>query len=367
MKIEWCPQCGGNVVVTAQGTCPAGHPLPGHDAAESNQPTPRLNRAPVAPASSASRREVALAPARRSSQRTQVLVAVVAGALVLGLVSAGAWFGFSALRAAGGRQAAEAQSPAQQAASDESGSSNSAAVSLVTADADGNYPPVLKKQKGDADPSAKQKRWALATCALLTEMNGERHDILSSASKTPENVKAAKQVLADWWGIESRGDLLDTLEWIEHGGHRKDFNDIAYALSIATPQQLSSLEQQMDANPDLTNEVNVVKDHGDLSGEESLAGWDFARYVFLCRRGYLVGYLSEAEAWKRIMRAARAMQSSFPAWRRLGDNYLVGREFWSKEQTETDGSQWRKAEGRLLEESDSPWVTIPWDTNLDTK
>ena len=34
------------------------------------------------------------------------------------------------------------------------------------------------------------------------------------------------------------------------------------------------------------------------------------------------------------MPAARALQSHFTSWRDLGENYLIGREFWSRSETQ---------------------------------
>lgn len=67
----------------------------------------------------------------------------------------------------------------------------------------------------------------------------------------------------------------------------------------------------------------------DEFGEKSIAAWDYDRYISLCGWGYIAGYLSEEEAWQRIMPAARLLQKTFESWIDLGKNHVVGREFWS--------------------------------------
>jgi Protein of unknown function (DUF1266) len=47
----------------------------------------------------------------------------------------------------------------------------------------------------------------------------------------------------------------------------------------------------------------------------------------------LCGYLAEDEAWEKIMPAAAKLHATFSSWKELGENYLIGREFWSYEQT----------------------------------
>jgi hypothetical protein len=46
---------------------------------------------------------------------------------------------------------------------------------------------------------------------------------------------------------------------------------------------------------------------------------------------------------------ARTLQRTFASWRELGDNYLIGRQFWSLQQTRDNG--------RLAVEVYSSWPT----------
>ena len=73
----------------------------------------------------------------------------------------------------------------------------------------------------------------------------------------------------------------------------------------------------------------MAKEYYKKLGEKSLLGWDYGRYICLCRWGYLVGWLNEQEAWEKIMPAAELLQKSFSSWEDLGRNYLIGRLFWS--------------------------------------
>jgi len=64
------------------------------------------------------------------------------------------------------------------------------------------------------------------------------------------------------------------------------------------------------------------------------------------------------------MYAARILQRAFSSWRELGENYLIGREFWSLTQTKQDGDQVRAAYDRLLNDPNSPWNRISWTLSL---
>lgn len=109
-------------------------------------------------------------------------------------------------------------------------------------------------------------------------------------------------MLAGSWGVESRDDLLATLVWIEQGGHRQEFDTLAWELSSLSSEQLADVHSQAAADPALANEIDIVEKNAAQLGSKSISGWDYARYVYLCRCGYLAGYLTEDEMWQRSCR-----------------------------------------------------------------
>src|SRR5256885_14286177 len=166
--------------------------------------------------------------------------------------------------------------------------------------------------RAEPNLSNSQKQWALATTAIRASQNGDRHDILGGQEKTAESVRSATRLLHDWWRVDSREDLLAALETLARAGHRARFEQLG-----ADPSSLSSTDR----------EARFAAAHYSKLGKKSLVGWDYTRYIALCRWGYLLGYLSEQEAWDKIMPAARLLQRTFSSWQDLGRNYMIGREF----------------------------------------
>lgn len=208
-----------------------------------------------------------------------------------------------------------------------------------------------------------QQLWALATTAVLTEYNGERHDILEGVERTPENIARHRLLLNYWWGIDSREHLLFLLEWVEQIGHRKRFDEMGRYMNTLSDREF--IEMLKSVNKEDRSSWEIVFQYWTRLGAKSLVGWDFCRYIHLCRRGYLLGYLSEKEAWDLIMPKARLLQQTFDSWLDLGENYLIGREFWSFERTEASGELFARAFERLLKKNDGPWNTIPWNMDLE--
>lgn len=209
-------------------------------------------------------------------------------------------------------------------------------------------------------PTAEQRAWALAAAALLTEANGDRHDVLAGQELTPGNVEAVKRLLRDWWGVTDRRSLLGSLKSLEGRGHRAEFARMGAWLTALTPVRRWLLDLQRRHDFRLNQKVGVVELHYGRLGAKGITGWDFTRFLSLCRWGYAAGYFTEEEAWARMMPAARTLRATFTSWRELGENYLIGRQFWDPEEQVQSGSLYRQAFDRLLADPASPWNRIPW-------
>lgn len=204
--------------------------------------------------------------------------------------------------------------------------------------------------------------WALACPALLAENNGHRHDLLWCLPATEENIKKEKRALSEWWGINSREDLLKNLNWLVSGGHREQFDNLVkFALGTAQLDESNQALSQQSPQ-EFEEKLKLAKEYAPQLGFKSLLGWDYCRYIALCRWGTLCGYMSQEEAWQRIMPAARLLQNSFPSWKDLGANYLMGRRFWRGDTKAQENFE--KCYKTLLTDPNSPWVKIPWKTNL---
>ena len=204
------------------------------------------------------------------------------------------------------------------------------------------------------------KAWAVATTAILTYRNGDRVDILSPNERTPANVEQTRKILHDWWGVDTRIDLDHSLEFLESGGHRKQFQRLG---SMPEAQFRAIVGAERDS-PERVRIAKLIREHYRKHGPHSLIGWDYARYIMLCRWGYSVGFLTADEAWQRIFPAAHTIQNAFHSWDELGEDYLVGRQFWSKDETERSGKAYRDIVEWLHRAPNSPWKRLPWTMPL---
>ncbi|MBN1844622.1 MAG: DUF1266 domain-containing protein [Sedimentisphaerales bacterium] len=217
------------------------------------------------------------------------------------------------------------------------------------------------QEKGSQLPS--RKAWALGCAALLFEVNHERHDIMGNIP-SDWGIKEWKHRLSESWGIESREDLLSSIKILEEHGHRESFNRMGLLVSSLSQGEYEKFVQRITSEEN-QNELRIVRQYYQELGDKSILGWDYSRIICLCRWGYHVGYITEDEAWEKILSTARILQNTFDSWEDLGRNYLIGRQFWSYENTKDDGYKFEDAYQRLLDMPTSPWKRYSWVMNLD--
>ena len=207
-------------------------------------------------------------------------------------------------------------------------------------------------------PSRAQGRWALAAAAILATYNHEPIDTLSSGG----GVLGTRRLLQNSWDISSHDQLLQTLDWIDQGGHRQLFSALGARTASLSSEELSKVVGHL--NPEDANSVMIAHRYYPRYASQSISAWDYARYINVCRWGVAAGYISEEEAWPRVMHAAQILQQAFTSWKEFGENYLVGREFWSLHQTKIDGQAMRAIYLGLLNNPGSPWNRIPWNLSI---
>lgn len=225
-------------------------------------------------------------------------------------------------------------------------------------------------EKGSfCDYSHDQKMWALGTCAIINEINRDHFNILGGREKNNTNSKLIRERILDkWWGITNRSKFMKTLNWIEKSGDRVPMYREGMALSKMTSDEFLELLKSHKNNQPTVRRLSMARYGYSRYGEKSIIAWDYGRYIALCGWGYIVGYLSENEAWKLIMPKAKELQTNFKSWTDMGENYLQGRAYWPEKPTEDRNRIGREAWSRLAwDKKNGPWQTLDWQTDLSCK
>jgi tetratricopeptide (TPR) repeat protein len=214
-------------------------------------------------------------------------------------------------------------------------------------------------------PEEHKYQWAIACSAQLFSQNHDGLWSLSGDEPTEANIQSEKKLLLDWWDISSREELLKLLESQLQYGHNSSWQAHRAALKQVNPvESLIALLHDSDNAAQVPVRLDLVRQYGEKFGDRGLLAWDLCRYISLCRWGYRVGWLSEEEAYERIMPVARRLQANYSSWQ-MGNEYLIGRHFWNAELYEADREKSEEILGHLLKWPKGPWVSLSWNTKLD--
>lgn len=209
-------------------------------------------------------------------------------------------------------------------------------------------------------------QWATACSAQLFSQNDCGLWSLSGEEPTEKNIADEKRLLQEWWSISSRSELLDALNSQLNDGHNSAWMSYRRMINQNNPGDFAKTLVKAAANPpEVGSRTDLVLEYGNKFGERGILAWDLCRYICLCRWGYKVGWLSEEEAYERIMPVARRLQSTYGSWKQMGEEYLVGRNFWSTKHYEQDKEKTDRILKELLSKPNSPWVKLPWNLNLN--
>jgi hypothetical protein len=179
----------------------------------------------------------------------------------------------------------------------------------------------------------KAQMWAISLTGIMTEINNSNRNSLNVSKMDAAGRNTWLEVLRRDWGITTRKELLDTLDSMENGGHAASLQEIQKIINeiSGVRSQFERAIRLMKYRWDKTkiNRSNYVTTNWDKYQNRTIKAWDLGRNISLCRWGYNVGFITEDEAWERIFRYARQIQSLYNSWEEYGYDYFMGRVFWA--------------------------------------
>lgn len=183
------------------------------------------------------------------------------------------------------------------------------------------------------------------------------------------------QMLDQDWGINSRVELLETIQWLNDGGHRGHWKKI-WACLQQIPSEEWSISSQIVANTlaadgadpetvaeyteNLVDGISNIKALGLLDNFNSwnCITWDYARAINLCRWGFDVGYLKKEEALSKIKGYATEIFSTYHSWEEVSMGYILGFVMWNADSYALN--EMLHQHYVLLNNSRSPWQLLDY-------
>lgn len=179
--------------------------------------------------------------------------------------------------------------------------------------------------------------------------------------------------LSEWWGIESRQDALDTLDYLSEKGFRFYTDAVISAYAENEEKQAEILEKNFINDQDLNKAwsqlQNLKETYDELQSDKIInnvvdikklgtTGWDCGRLVFVARLCFDSKYITETETWNYIERANQLARDAFHSWETYSKSYVIGRALWGGKNSFNSGIA--EIAKYLLHEPNSPWVQLKW-------
>jgi hypothetical protein len=141
------------------------------------------------------------------------------------------------------------------------------------------------------------QKLGLAFGALYSEVYGLKHDSLTGIERPDDEFRQyIREIFESCWGIQSREDLLASLDWRFRYGDRSEYEE--------------------EDSPE------------DAEADDILA-WDFCLLIHCARFGFVAGFLSEDEAWDWVTKSAKKIEHKFRSWESFAGSYRRGSSYWN--------------------------------------
>ncbi|MCH1627201.1 DUF1266 domain-containing protein [Fredinandcohnia quinoae] len=181
----------------------------------------------------------------------------------------------------------------------------------------------LRSEMEMANTLPKEKQHLLAYGANLALYRSESPRIL------PVKVdhETLKEGLSSAWEVSNTEEAVQTLEWLLTEGHRGRYDELLIALkagqTFTEGEVGKSQECYETTQKGMMQKLSFTK--SDFDQVDTIAAWDFDRAVNIARWSYILGYLTEEQAWDYIERAANNASQLFDSWKDYFISFAFGR------------------------------------------
>ena len=176
---------------------------------------------------------------------------------------------------------------------------------------------------------AGMRRFKILLTGIISTLNDHLTDGLDVEPRDQDNMDMVRSILEQYWGVEDRDGLIDTLRYLMTGGHAKDYMEALEVISASgSAADLHTEDMDEDDIAVCDSRFEFTKAYAGQIGPMMLRGWDLGRAANVTRWGYFVGYISEQEAWDILDQIADGCLSAFDSWTSYAQSYIFGSMYW---------------------------------------
>lgn len=168
-------------------------------------------------------------------------------------------------------------------------------------------------------------RFGILLSGIISTVNDHDLDGMDVEEHIPVLEQRIVSLVRRSWGINGRGELLDTVRYLTREGYALRYQIYCEA---ETPEELFEEDTDEEEQESICRGWRFVQHFKSRYRPEFLLGWDIGRAAMLARWGCYLGWITEGEAtgilWDLSQRAAEELHS----WREFAQSYLFGGLLW---------------------------------------
>ena len=199
--------------------------------------------------------------------------------------------------------------------------------------------------------------------------------IYPGGENIPERVERIRNMLRDYWEIETHDQAMEEMQSLLDTGMRSAYGAEMQRLEIRyagfSEEQLIQVARERNPKADEDSFLPKMMMAYRKYGEDALLGWDMGRAAFIVQCCYFVGYVSMEEVLEIGVEAGKKAQAVFQNWEEMMESYLLGGQYWQRDDKNDPKSmtaeRWKLYiklwKGETVSR-ETPYLSIPFDLPL---
>lgn len=168
-------------------------------------------------------------------------------------------------------------------------------------------------------------RFGILLSGIISTVNDHDLDGMDVEEHIPVLEQRIVSLVRRSWGINGRGELLDTVRYLTREGYALRYQIYCEA---ETPEELFEEDTDEEEQESICRGWRFVQHFKSRYRPEFLLGWDIGRAAMLARWGCYLGWITEGEAvgilWELSQKAVQELHS----WREFARSYIFGGLMW---------------------------------------
>ena len=168
-------------------------------------------------------------------------------------------------------------------------------------------------------------RFGILLSGIISTVNDHELDGMDVEEHIPVLEQRIVSLVRRSWGINGRGELLDTVRYLTREGYALCYQIYCEA---ETPEELFEEDTDEEEQESICRGWRFVQHFKSRYRPEFLLGWDIGRAAMLARWGCYLGWITEGEAvgilWELSQKAVQELHS----WREFARSYIFGGLMW---------------------------------------